>query len=50
MKKGLLQYISVAKFLKDALGERYRVSLIDSDDLATEIAVGENGISGDREI
>lgn len=50
MKKELLQYISVAKFLKDALGERYCVSLIDSDDLATELAVGENGISGGREI
>lgn len=45
MKKELLQYVSVAKFLKDALGERYRVSLIDADNLGCEIIISEQGIS-----
>lgn len=50
MKKELLQYVSVAKFLKDALGERYRISLIDSDNLAAEITVGEGRISDECKI
>lgn len=45
MKKELLQYVPVAKFLKDALGERYRVSLIDADNPGCEIIISEQGIS-----
>lgn len=48
MKKELLQHVSVAKFLKDALGERYRVSLIDADNLGCEITVSEQGISENK--
>lgn len=36
MRKELLQYTVLAKFLKDALGERYTVALIDSEDLNHE--------------
>lgn len=39
MKKDLLQYRALAKFLKDALGERYRISLIDIEDLNHEWTV-----------
>lgn len=48
MKKELLQYVSVAKFLKDALGERYRVSLIDADNLGCQIIISEQGISENK--
>lgn len=47
MKKELLQYASFAKFLKDALGERYHVSLVDADHPDREITVMEQGILED---
>ena len=43
MKKELLQYAPIAKFLKDALGERYRVALVDADHPNCEVVVSENG-------
>lgn len=45
MKKELLQYAVFARFLKDALGERYHVSLVDADDPDCEISVSEQGFS-----
>lgn len=45
MKKELLQYVPVAKFLKDALGERYCISLIAADNPGCEIIISEQGIS-----
>lgn len=44
MKKELLPYVSLAKFLKDALGEQYRVALVDANDLGREIKVLEQGL------
>ena len=44
MKKELLRYASVAKFLKDALGERYHVALVDADHPDCEITVSEQGL------
>ena len=46
MKKELQQYVPLAKFLKDALGERFRVSLVDADDPEEEIKVCESSLSG----
>lgn len=45
MKKELLQYASFARFLKDALGERYDVALIDADEPNCELAVLEGSLS-----
>lgn len=45
MKKELLQYASFARFLKDALGERYRVALVDADIPDRELTVSEQGFS-----
>ena len=36
MREELLQYTALAKFLKDALGERYSVALIDAGDLSQD--------------
>ena len=46
MKKELQQYVPLAKFLKDALGERFEVSLVDADNPNEEITVCESGLSG----
>ena len=45
MKKELQQYVPLARFLKDALGERFRVSLVDADDPKEEISVCESAVS-----
>ena len=45
MKKELQQYVPLARFLKDALGERFRVSLVDADNTDEEITVCESGLS-----
>lgn len=45
MKKELIQYASFARFLKDALGERYRVALVDADTPNSELTVSEQGFS-----
>ena len=45
MKKELQQYVPLARFLKDALGERFCISLIDADNPKEEISVCETAIS-----
>lgn len=45
MKKELLQYASLARFLKASLGERYSVALVDADNTDCEITVSEQGFS-----
>ncbi len=45
MRKELLQFLSFAKFLKDALGERYHVALVDAEEPDRELAVSEGSIS-----
>lgn len=44
MKKELLQYAALAKFLKDALGERYSVSLIDAENLSHEWTIDDRSL------
>lgn len=44
MKKELLQYKSLANFLKDALGERYNISLIDAENLNHEWTVEDRAL------
>lgn len=48
MKKELLQYAPIARFLKDALGERYRVTLVDADDPSCEMVVCEKGFAENK--
>lgn len=45
MKKELQQYARLAVFLKDALGERFNVSLVDADDPAAQISARGGSIS-----
>ena len=45
MKKELQQYVPLARFLKDVLGERFRISLVDADDPKEEVAVCETALS-----
>lgn len=44
MEKDLLQYAALAKFLKDALGERYSVALVNADNLKQEWTVDDRSL------
>lgn len=44
MKEELLQYKVLAKFLKEALSDRYTVSLIDADDPTHELSVEDRSL------
>lgn len=45
MENDLFQYTALAKFLKDALGERYSVSLVDAEDLKQEWTVEDRSLT-----
>ena len=44
MEKDLFQYTALAKFLKDALGERYSVALVSADDLKQEWTIEDRSL------
>ena len=44
MKKELMQYVPLVKFLKEALGERFNVSLVDAEDTGHEISLQEGSL------
>lgn len=44
MKKELMQYVPVLRFLRDALGESFRVALVDADNTAFAISPSDEGL------